>query len=483
MRYAECVAVTRRSTRNTQLWVGLLMGVLTTLFSASAFAQTSGPSAALTTGAVVLHYLPDGVTESSHPNGSQPSWLSNADCQQNVIVRVPITMTNLPTNDVMQVWAGANGVDCTQAANLSGTTQACWQVVSGGIAPVTSTTIDIKAQDIIAPLELPIGQKPAQYTPGTVAACSTVTQSGPIPITIYFLFANGAVTSSGADGTAATYALSVALIGPAAPTGITVADGDTFLKVDWTPTTDSNTQGFQLFCDPPPGKEPAIQDGASGATVVDSSTIEVCNGSTIDGGFDDAGNPLPDIVVDSGCHYENVSTTSTSGGVCVSSEIVSGGGTVTTTGDDESVDTTDTTDDEGGTDTVVTNVTPPPADIGNYLCGPGANLGSPTSSEATLSGLKNGVTYVVGVAAYDVVGNIGPMGVGTGSNLCGEPAKGLDFFDVYNADGGGAGGGFCSFDKTQPVGTSAFAVVGLASLVSVIRRRKKNSKTSRDLRS
>ncbi len=457
--------------------MALLAAIGVIFSSTSASAQTSGPSAALTTGAVVLHYAPDGVTPSSHPNGSQPSWLSNADCQQNIIVRVPITITGLPTSDTMQVWAGANGVDCTQATNLSGTTQACWQVVSGGIAPQTAITVDIKAQDIIAPLELPIGQKPAQYTPGTVAACSSVTQSGPIPITLYFLFANGALGSSGADGTAATYALSVALIGPAAPTGITVNDGDTFLKVDWTPTTDSNTQGFYLFCDPPPGKEPAVQDGASGATVTDSSLVEVCNDTTEDGGFDDAGNYLGDITVDGGCHYENQSSTSTSGGVCVSTEIVSGGGTVTTTGDDET-DTTDTTDDSGTT-TVVTNVTPPPADILNYLCGSGATLGSPTSSEATLSGLKNDVSYVVGVAAYDVVGNVGPMG----SPMCGSPAKGLDFFDVYNQDGGGAGGGFCSFDKTQPVGTSAFALVGLASLISVIRRRKKNSKTSRDTRS
>lgn len=479
MRYAECVAVIQRSTRKTQLLVGLLAGGGALFSATSAFAQTTGPSAALTTGAVVLHYLPDGVTSSSHPNGSQPSWLSNADCQQNIIVRVPITMTGLPTSDTMQVWAGANGVDCTVAANLSGTTQACWQVYNGGIAPVTATTVDLRAQDIIAPLELAIGQKPVQYTPGTIAACSSVTQSGPIPVTIYFLFANGALASSGADGTAATYGLSIALIGPAAPTGITVNDGDTFLKVDWTPTTDSNTQGFQLFCDPPPGKEPAISDsGQSGATVVDSSTVEVCNDTTLDGGFDEAGDYLGDITVDGGCHYENVSTTSTVGGVCVSNEIVSGGGTVSTTGDTED-DSTDTTDDEGGTTTVVTNVTPPPADIGNYSCGSGANLGSPTSSEATLSGLKNGVTYVVGVAAYDVVGNIGPMGVGTGSNQCGEPAKGLDFFDAYNADGGGAGGGFCSFDKTQPVGTSAFALVGLASLVSIIRRRKNKSKTSR----
>jgi hypothetical protein len=478
MRYAECVAVIRFLMRKKQLLVALLVGGVAAFSSAPAFAQTSGPAAALTTGAVVLHYLPDGTTPSSHPNGSQPSWISNSDCQQNIIVRVPITMTNLPTSDVLQVWAGANGVDCTQSTSLTGPAQSCWPVISGGIAPVTATTIDIKAQDIVAGIAPAIGAKP-QAPSGTTASCSTITQSGPIPITLFFIFINGS-SSNGADtnSTDATYGLSVAMIGPAPPTNITVADGDTFLKVDWTPTTDSNTQGFQLFCDPPPGKEPEITDGQSGATVTDSSTVEVCNGSEVDGGFDDEGGALPPVFVDAGCHFENVSSTSTVGGVCVSNEIVPGGGTASTDTTDDSGVVDDTTDDDGGV--VLTNVTPPPANIGQYSCGPGANLGTQTSSEAILSGLKNGVTYVVGVAAYDVVGNIGPMGVGSGANMCGEPAKGLDFFDVYKQDGGGAGGGFCSFDKTQPVGTSAFAIVGLASLVSIIRRRNKNkSKTSR----
>jgi hypothetical protein len=350
------------------------------------------------------------------------------------------------------------------------------------IAPQTSVTIDINAQDIIAPLTLPVGdgpgQKPTAYTAGTVAACSTITQSGPIPVTLYFIFANGASVDTA--GTGATYALSVALIGPAAPTNIITNPGDTFLKVDWTPTIDSNTQGFQLFCDPPPGKEPPASDsGVGGATVTDSSTIEVCTGSTEDGGFDDAGNYLGDITIDSGCHLENVSSTSTSSGVCVSTEIVPGGGTVSTTGSADDSGVVDTSG-EGGTSTVVTGVTPPPADIGNYSCGPNANEGAPTSTEATLTGLKNDVTYVVGVAAYDVVGNIGPMGVGGGANMCGTPTKGEDFFNLYNKDGGGAGGGFCSVDKTEPVGTSAFALVGVASLISIVRRRKNKSKSRGD---
>ncbi|HEX7666833.1 MAG TPA: hypothetical protein VF407_20030, partial [Polyangiaceae bacterium] len=439
------------------------------LIAGRAEAQTTGgPSVALNAGATVLHYLPDGVTAASHPNGgAQPSWISHDDCEKNILVRVPLTVTGTNDGTVMQVWAGANGIDCTDNTNRTGTTQQCWEVYPNGIPFQQSVTVDIKAQDIIAPLTLGTGEKPPTYKAGTTAACDTVTQSGAIPLTLYFMFLNSAGSVS---GTSATYSLSAALIGPVAPTGVTVTVGSTLLKVSWTPANDVNTQGFQIFCDPPPGKEPAQSDsGANGDTITDSGTVLVCaDGGTEDGGFDpDSGAYLGDIPVDGGCSYENQSTGTSGSAGCYSSEIVPGGGTTTTTttGDDES---------GTGTDTVATGITPPPANIGDYLCGKdGSNVGSPTSSQTTLTGLKNGTHYVVGVAAYDVVGNIGPMSeIG-----CDSPTPVTDFWDTYKAAGGGAGGGFCSVDKNgEPAGLSAFALVGVASAISIVRRRRQNKK-------
>ncbi|MEO8799095.1 MAG: hypothetical protein ABI551_14500 [Polyangiaceae bacterium] len=433
--------------------------------ASSADAQTaSGPSVALNAGAVVLHFAPDGTTAVAHPNGSQPSWISHSDCEQNILIRVPLTVSGTNNGSVMQVWAGANGVDCTDALNRTGTTQQCWEVYANGIPFQQSLTVDIKAQDVIAPLTLGTGQKPPTYSAGTPAACDSVTQSGAIPLTLYFMFINGGGTVS---GTSATYALSAALIGPVAPTGVAVSVGDSLLKVNWVPANDVNTQGFQIFCDPPPGKEGTASDAGGGDTIVDSGTVLVCqDGGTEDGGFDDAGNYLGDIAVDGGCTSENQSTgTSGENGNCVSSEIFSGGGTTstTTTGDDES---------GTGTNTVATGIKPPPANIGDYICGPkGSNVGSPTSNSTTLTGLKNGTHYVIGVASYDIVGNLGPMSIPG----CDSPTPVSDFWNVYKNAGGSGGGGFCSVDKNnEPAGLGAFAIVGGACAISVFRRRRKN---------
>jgi hypothetical protein len=467
MRYAECVAVTRRSTRKKQLLVSLFAGGGALFSAAPAFAQTI----ALNSSAVVLHYNQDG-SSSSHPNGSQPTWISHSDCESNVYLNVPLTLTPGSTGGLtlpVQVWAGSSGSDCTQTTSRSSTTSICWQVAAP-VAPATSLNLKINSQDIVQYITTPTGTKPVNYTPGNTTGCDSFSQSGPVAISLYFMFLD---SSGNLVGTDATYQISVALIGPAAPTGVTILPGDTFIKADWTPASDANTQGFQLFCDPPPGQEPAAgsDSGTPGGATIDASTVEVCDTTTEDGGFDDAGNYLGDITVDGGCHEENQATSPTqTSGNCVSSEIFSGGGTVTTTGstDDSGLDTTD----EGGTSTVVTGATAPPANIQNYACG---NVGSPTSTEAIVSGLKNGQEYVVGVAAYDVVGNIGPMSVPG----CESPAKADDFFNIYRGDGGGAGGGFCSVDKSEPVGTSAFALVGLASLIAVVRRKKNKSKISR----
>ncbi|MEO8876928.1 MAG: PEP-CTERM sorting domain-containing protein, partial [Polyangiaceae bacterium] len=121
---------------------------------------------------------------------------------------------------------------------------------------------------------------------------------------------------------------------------------------------------------------------------------------------------------------------------------------------------------------VVTGAKPPPANIGDYSCG---SAGSPTSRSATVEGLKNGQKYVLGVAAYDVVGNVGPMSI----PQCEDPTPVHDFFNDYINSGGGAGGGFCSVQKKdEPASLSAFGLVGFATIVSIWRRRRKNKKSS-----
>ncbi|MEO8877826.1 MAG: hypothetical protein ABI461_19690, partial [Polyangiaceae bacterium] len=236
--------VIRASARKKQLVAGLLAGGVAAFSSASASAQTI----ALNAQSVVLHFNQDG-SASAHPNGSQPTWISHSDCEANVYLGVPLTLTPAASGGLtypVQIWAGNSGADCTDPTQRVGTTSQCWQV-SAPLTPATAITAKINAQDIVSQITVPSGQKPTNFTPGTTAACDTFSQSGPVAVTLFFFFTNagGAVI-----GTPATYGLSVALIGPAAPSAIVVGAGDTLLKLNWTPASDSNTQGFQVFCDP-----------------------------------------------------------------------------------------------------------------------------------------------------------------------------------------------------------------------------------------
>ena len=420
---------------------------------------------ALNPQAVVLHYNQDG-SASTHPNGSQPTWISHDDCEANIYLQVSLNVTGTPLNVPIEVWAGPSGIDCTDPTQRTGTVAQCWQVANP-VTPANVVTVKINAQDIVTPFTAAVGQKPATFTPGNAAGCDSFSTSGPVAANIYFI----PVSNGASSGTAATYGISIALIGPAAPTGVTVGAGDTLIKVNWTPVTDANTQGFRVFCDPPPGK--TSQTVAEAGTT--TTTVEVCqDGGFADGGFDDAGNYLGDIPIDGGCTTENQTSTtggSTGGQICsstpglccqASAEIFSGGGTTSSTGDSES-----------GTTTVVTGAKPPPADINNYKC---ADVGSPTSTEAQVTGLTNGTATVVGVAAYDVVGNVGPMS----DPKCESPTPVDDFWKDYKNAGGGAGGGFCSVDKSAPAGgLGAFVLVGLASIGSIARRRLMKKRSTR----
>ena len=106
-----------------------------------------------------------------------------------------------------------------------------------------------------------------------------------------------------------------------------------------------------------------------------------------------------------------------------------------------------------------------------YLC---AQIGG-TSTSVTVPNiggvpyLKDGYYYNVAVAATDAAGNVGPL-----SNVaCGEPVPVADFWRLYYDAGGRAGG--CSAEGVAtPAGTSGLGVLMVASMVGIIRRRRRS---------
>jgi hypothetical protein len=395
------------------------------------------------------------------PGHNLLNWVNFNDCSTNLLLTFPLVLdSSAVTNGSYQLeaWAGPTSATCSDKAtrNAPGTsTQVCWPIHNGAINKAATVNIIVPVQDILSQF----GATAAQlYTPGTSKVCENgALPNGPTNINLWFF-----LTQAGGDlaGTAAQYQLSVDVRGPSPPGSVSAGIGDGALIINWTPSGDPDTQGYIVYCDPPPNGNVPTTDSAASPTQTDAGTTLVCvDGGFDDGGFDDSGDALPGTYIDGGCSLvPNGSSSSSSGSSgtvgssnCPSTVLVSGGGTTST--------------DEAGNSTTVggTQKFIDPA----YIC---ANLGSPSSSNATATGLTNGTFYTIAVAGIDNYGNTGPLG----NPACETPQVVLDFWDQYKADGGGAGGGFCSVDGASISATATpILVFGAWAVAGAVRRRRK----------
>jgi hypothetical protein len=326
-------------------------------FLAAAAAVLLASPLARATVTVVVNSAPiqrlnqDNSTAATHgmPTGSQG--LNYADCATDVKVRFTVTMAGLPDpGSYVQAWAGPS--DCAPQAARTAATAACWPVYSANVAQATASTIDINVQDIVAQAGLTSTGLNLAYARATKADCATAATRipGEATLGVYFVV----VPAAGGDGASVNQPFKVKLAGPAAPTGVSLSEGDGLLNVNWTPAADSTTQGFAVYTDPP------VSGGDAGASAGDA-------------------------------------------GLCSSAVLSSG---------------------------------TPAADLGAYLA---ATASGSTSVSATLTGLKNGTTYNVAVAAKDSYDNTGPLSA-LSSSTCGTPAPIDDFWKKYHEAGGTAGG-------------------------------------------
>ncbi|WP_437800978.1 hypothetical protein [Sorangium sp. So ce693] len=241
---------------------------------------------------------------------------------------------------------------------------------------------------------------------GAEGCDSTRASTGAVPLNIYFL----RLESSDQDNpdSAKWDTTKMDLQGPKPPTGVVAHPGDGRLLVDYTQNEDEDVQGYYLYCDDG-GQSAAASSGSGGSG----------SGGGAAGGGDGAGGAGGGAT--SGGATSGGGTTSGGSSGCQSSLLVSG----------EIPDS-------------------------KYQCG---SVGRASRGEAT-EGVVNGKSYVVGVAAYDQVGNAGPL-----SALSCATATDVDgFFEQYRDAGGQAGGGFCSIEG--PVGAGRWAAAPLAAVAA-----------------
>ncbi len=414
------------------------------------------------------------------PSGRLPHWVSQSDCLAQDVIHFPVTMTGY-MGLTLQVWAANQGVDCQPAAERQGTAAECWLVYSAP-ATISPTTVDIKAVDIVARFIPGVNEQL-----GYPEACTMNPNSPPAgqQLTLYFmLISSGTTIATGPGAVQQWKDIGYDIAPPTEATGLTANPGETRVTLNWTDAVDSDIVLYNFYCDPAPGSLPTA-DGGLTSQGPPLGLLEIGGAGSLglgtggDTGFGTGGT--------FGLGTGAVTGLGTGAVTGLGTGAVTGLGTGGTfglgTGGDNGLagtaGTGGTTLTGGGTPTTTT--TQPNCDA-NSVLQPGTSPVSPMSLEhnqcgsvngiyaktGQVSGLINKVRYVFSVAAVDHVGNIGVL---ANNNACATPINVTDFFELYRAAGGKAGGGICSISSVSG-GTRAGILLagGVLALAFAARR-------------
>jgi len=456
---------------------------------------------------------------STRPINMNPYGISYDDCIKDMTLVFSVYLSGFTGSQNLQIWATKSG-DCTSTmARGIGLMPTCWQLPGGFTEQVITGTQQyaIRVQDIVGPQNLtnPDGSAlTATYHRWGPEACGEQQTFAAVPITLWFLpLDNTGAVAGMAFST--NPPISTDMVGPPAPVGVSTSAGDSLMIVNWVANSDSDTAGYDVFIDPPPGVTPmytppppvlycppgsadastggasasdaaatgdaATGDAATGdAATGDAMTVDASDASSAPAVASDASS-APAVQSDAGCFYVNVnggSVAQTGANQCTSSALQNGvvtleGGTTTSTPqfDDAGnlLDSGTITSGGGRSNISCTYVL---GGVGSDCnAGGGQTITGEPNSSYTITGLENGATYNVVVAAVDATGNVGPASPLT----CDYPAPVKDFWKIYRDAGGKAGGGFCALETLGAPAGSAVAFGSLGALLAAILRRRRRA--------
>lgn len=370
--------------------------------------------------------------------------ISYGDCIADDVFEFPMTVRN-PSNLQFELWVGTG--DCTDPEQRRIQTN-CGRAL-GPTELDRSTTREITVRDIVG-ARLKSEDREASVCDAYV---ENFTNSTATPVTLFFLLLQN---GSDAVQTSDTWKTEIDMRGPKAPTEIDAGSGEGKLILDWSVDPD-DVVGFQFYC--APGSATArvgsnsLHQPIPGAAGAPGSAGASAGGT---GGID--GAPSANAGAAGGGEP--------TGGGGAAGDGTSAGGAGPGTGNEAG---TGGQSASNCTSSVLTPGRLPTADLKEYECG--REVGQ-TSTQGNATGLQNDVRYAVAIAAYDALGNRGPL-----SELaCGTPVVVEDFYERYRAAGGKGGGGFCS---VRAGGDPAAAYVAGAGLAAWLLRRRKRHATKR----
>ena len=325
------------------LLLSLVLALALAFAPRAAWAQaTSGaPSVSGIEGAVLRCEPPvtggcnnaDNTGGNPHPNGILDNTINFEDCEANLYYQFELGISNPSSSYDLEAWVGTE--DCSQLANRqTSATSVCWPVAPFYASLVNPYLMNVRIRDIASGVFTtthPVTYVATGLDNTDDAVCQSQTQTGGTALVLYMFFADA---EGNPYNTVQQYPITLDMRAGDVQGNISVGVGDTVLIVSIPQTTDPATQGYNLYCDPPPGQETASEtvpvdaptnNGLCAAQVPDTGTTVATDalasvsedGATEDSGsgvanVDDAGgNACGAILNDAGIPSPGGCTTST----------------------------------------------------------------------------------------------------------------------------------------------------------------------------
>jgi hypothetical protein len=433
-----------------------VLALLTLLVTRHARAQTTdggtttGLTIAVASGASITHVLPSG--DDFTRDSLTPAGINFEDCEEDASLVFPLVVTGTAAEAAGYLLYAFAGSNCNAGGtavepDVAGST--CWPIAAGAIGYAVGSSIQVKirARQILAQANLTTKTTYSEIASSDDSMCHTQPTSAPLQLSIYFVFGTTAALTEVGGYVSPTVGADLAAAAP--PSTVSVGIGHTILLPDWSPVSDTDIVGYNVYYLPVAAADAGVADASS----------------------------------DGGVPYQP-------NGVSCTSPFPAGSTSSQTT------DTSDVvTESDGGTETISTTATiaalsmqPREVKKGAY---PFVDAAGGTATSATISGLTDDTEYAVAIAATDAYGNVGALSTFTGLSssdtsvcTCQWPQAVSDFWTSYAVAGGKAGGGFCSTtspDASEDAGACAM-VIGAAAIFFLRRRPRRRGVSSRRAR-
>ncbi len=374
-------------------------------------------------------------------NDATRYWLTHDDCLANVEYTFRPVLSNF-VGMTLEIWVSIGGGSCATYAARRGPTPTCWLVYAGN-PPTAYPEIKLKAWDILAGVQSGVTVNPVK---GTIETCAKYTSSTPQTATLSFDLLAAAATTDLTGGY--DYPLKFDFAGPAAPTELATGTGEATIPLTWKGVTGTDLRGYRFYC------APAGTPGNSGPPVVGGTAT---GGTSSTGGT--AGASSTGGTVSTGGAPAQAGATSTGGTVATGGAVATGSTAGATSTGGSSTAVSGLANPECATNVLLPGTLPDP----KWECGSADATSASGVAKSDL--IKNGTIYAVAIAAIDNVGNSGPLS----PNICAAPVPVEDFYEVYRAEGGKGGGGFCSLGHRPSSAT--LGLLGLTAALALLRRR------------